>query len=354
MVKKVLKTFEIEYLQVLDEKGNCDQDLMPDLSKDQIKKLYELMILVRTFDDKAFSLQRQGRIGTYIQFKGQEASQVGAIFALEDKDWLFPMYRNSAALIGRKQPMHKILQYWGGDIRGLESPKEVNNFPISISVGTHTIHSVGAAWASKLRGKKDVSLAFMGDGATSKADFLVGLNFAGVYQAPVILICENNQFAISVPRKIQTHSETIAQKAIGAGIKGLQVDGNDVFAVYKAVKEAVDNARKSLGPILIENFTYRVGDHSTSDDPSRYRPQKEVEEWVKKDPIARLEKYMKNNGILDDKYKAKVAEDARKEVEKEIEKYEKLPEPDKNDTFDYMFEEMPQQLKEQKEEFDQN
>jgi len=177
------------------------------------------------------------------------------------------------------------------------------------------------------------------------------LNFAGVYQAPVIFVCENNQFAISVPRKIQTNSETIAQKAIGAGINGIQVDGNDIFAVYKAVSEAAENARKGLGPTLIEAYTYRIGDHSTSDDPSRYRSQKEVDEWKKKDPIDRLEKYMKNKGILDDKYKEKTARDCKKEVEAEVEKYEKLPGPNKDDMFMYMFKEMPQQLKEQFEEF---
>jgi pyruvate dehydrogenase E1 component alpha subunit len=354
MVKKVLKEFTIEYLQILDEKGNCDEELMPKLSKDDIKRLYETMILVRTFDDKAFSMQRQGRVGTYIQCKGQEAAQIGSISVLKDNDWLFPMYRSTAALIARKQQMHKMLQYWGGDICGLESPKEVNNFPIAIPVGTQTPHAVGAAWASKLRGKKDISLVFMGDGATSKADFLVGMNFAGVYQAPVIFVCENNQFAISVPRKIQTHAETLAQKAIGAGIKGIQVDGNDIFAVYAAVSEAAENARKGNGPTLIECYTYRIGDHSTSDDPSKYRSQKEVDEWKKKDPIDRLERYMENKGILNDKYKEKVLKDSKEKVEAEVEKYEKLPEPDKEDMFNYMYAEMPQQLKEQKEEFNKD
>ena len=351
MVKKTLVKFEVEYLQILDENGKCDEKLMPNLSKEQIKKLYELMILVRAFDDKAFSMQRQGRIGTYIQFKGQEASQIGAVFALEDKDWLFPMYRNYAALIARKQPMHQLLQYLGGDIRGLESPKEINNFPIAIPVGTHIPHATGAAWAAKLKGDKIVTLAFMGDGATSKADFHAGMNFAGVFQVPAVFVCENNQYAISVSRKIQTHAETIAQKAIAYGFKGIQIDGNDVFAVYKAVKEAVDNAREGKGPILIEAFTYRIGDHSTSDDASRYRTKKEVEEWLKKDPIERLEKYMRSKKLLDDAYKEKMTKEAKDKVEKEVEIYEKIPVPDKDEFFKYMFAEMPLQLKEQHDEF---
>lgn len=350
-MQKVIKKFEVDYLQILDDKGNCDEKLMPKLSIDQIKKLYEMMVLVRTFDDKGFSMQRQGRIGTYIQVKGQEASQVGSTFVLNDKDWLFPMYRSTAALIARKQPIHKILQYWGGDIRGLESPKEINNFPIAIPVGTQVPHAVGAAWAAKIKGDKIISMVFMGEGATSKADFLVSMNFAGVYSAPVVFICENNQFAISVPRKIQTHSETIAQKAIGFGFKGIQVDGNDIFAVYKAVKEAADNARKGNGPTLIECFTYRIGDHSTSDDASRYRTKEELDEWKKKDPIDRLEIYMKNKKIMDKKYKEKIKKESKDKVENEVEKYEKLGEPNKDDFFKNMFQEMPLQLKEQFDEF---
>jgi len=335
MARKIIEKFEIEYLQVLGEDGRCDEKLMPKLSDEQIKKLYETMVLARTFDDKAFSMQRQGRIGTYIQAKGQEASQIGAIFAIEDKDWLFPMYRSIAALIARKQPMHKVLQYFGGDIKGLESPKEVNNFPISIPVGTQTLHAVGAAWAAKLKKDKNVSLAFVGEGGTSKADFLTGMNFAGVFQVPAVLICENNQYAISVPRKIQTYAETFAQKAIAFGFKGIQVDGNDVFAVYKVVKEAVDNARSGKGPTFIECYTYRLADHSTSDDALKYREKKEVE-------------------LLDDAYKEKTAKEAKEKVEKEVEIYEKLPMPNKEDTFKNMFEEMPFQLKEQYEEFMKN
>ena len=351
MVRKVIEKFEVEYLQVLDENGKCDESLMPKLSKEEIKKFYETMVLARTFDDKAFSLQRQGRIGTYIQFKGQEASQIGAVSAINDNDWLFPMYRNGAALIARKTPMHQLLLYAGGDERGLICPQGVKNFPIAIPVGAQTLHAVGCAWASRLKGEKNVSLVFMGDGATSKADFLTGMNFAVFFKAPVIFVCENNQFAISVPRKIQTAAETIAQKAIAFGFNGIQVDGNDVFAVYKAVKEAADNARKGIGPTLIEAYTYRMCDHSTSDDAARYRSQKELEEWKKKDPIERLEKHMRSKKMLDDAYKQKVMQDAKEKVEKAVDEYERVPMPNPEDMFKYMFEEMPTQLKEQYEEF---
>ena len=354
MVKKVIEDFKIEYLQVLDENGNVDKDLMPDLSIRQIKELYELMILMRTFDDKAFSLQRQGRIGTYIQFKGQEASQLGSAYSLEDGDWMFPMYRSNGALIARKHPMHQLLQYGGGDIRGLKSSEQINNFPISISVGTQTPHAVGCAWASKLKNEKVVSLVYTGEGGTSRGDFHDALNFAGVNNVPCVVVVENNQYAISVPRKKQTAAETIAQKAIAYGVRGIQVDGNDVFAVYKATKEAVDNARQGNGPTLIENVTYRLADHSTSDDAKKYRTDKEVQEWMKKEPVIRLEKYMRANKLLDDKYKQDVARKAKEKVEKEVEVYEKIKDPDPGDIFNHTYEELTDNLKEQYEELKNN
>jgi len=353
MVKKVVVNFKIEYLQVLDENGNVDKNLMPNLSNKQIKELYELMILMRTFDDKAFSLQRQGRIGTYIQFKGQEASQLGTAYALTDRDWMFPMYRSNGALIVRKHPMHMLLQYDGGDMRGLRTGK-INNFPIAIPVGTQTPHAVGCAWASKIKKEKVVSLVYTGEGGTSRGDFHDALNFAGVNKVPCVIVVENNQYAISVPRKKQTAAETFAQKAIAYGIKGIQVDGNDVFAVYKAAKEAVDSARKGNGPTLIENITYRLGDHSTSDDAKKYRSDKEVQEWIKKGPIIRLEKYMRANKLLDEKYKKDVAKKTKEKVEKEIKVYESLQNPDPEDMMKYTYEEMTDNLKEQFEEFKNN
>lgn len=347
MVKKVIKNFEVEYLQVMDENGNADESLMPKLSDKQIKEIYEMMVLVRAFDDKAFSMQRQGRIGTYLQFKGQEASQIGSAYALEDKDWIFPMYRSSAALIARKQPMHMVLQYYGGDERGLKSPDKLNNYPMTICVGTQMPVATGCAWASKLKKDGVVSVAYFGEGASSKGDFHESLNFAGVFKIPCIYICENNQYAISLPRAKQTASETIAQKAISYGVNGIQVDGNDVFAVYKATKEAVDNARAGKGATLIESVTYRLADHSTSDDAKRYRDDKEVQSWQKKDPLVRLEKYMRAKKLLDDKYKEEAAKKAKESVEKEVEAYESIEEADPEDIFKYEFAEMTPELKEQ-------
>ncbi|MBI1936085.1 pyruvate dehydrogenase (acetyl-transferring) E1 component subunit alpha [Candidatus Woesearchaeota archaeon] len=352
MPKKVLKEFKVEYLQILDENGNCDESLIPKLSNDEIKKLYEMLILIRVFDQKAFNMQRQGRLGTYIQFKGQEACQVGSAAVLKDDDFIFPMYRNSGLLIARKHPIVQVLQYWSGDERGLKSPNNVNNFPIAIPVGTHTIHAVGAAMAAKLRKTGQVCATFFGDGATSKGDFHEAMNFAGVYQAPVIFICENNQFAISFPRSKQTHSETIAQKAIAYGVEGIQVDGMDIFAVYKATKDAVDKARSGKGPTLIEAFTYRLCDHSTSDDASRYRPKEEYEAWMKKDCIDRLEKYMKKKNLLDDSYKESVLRQSKEIIEKAVTEFEKLPSPDPKDIFKYVYAEMTMQQKEEMQELE--
>lgn len=349
-MKKVAAKFEIEYLQVLDDEGNADSD-MPKLTDKQIKEIYEKMVLIRTYDEKAFSMQRQGRIGSYLQVKGQEASQVGCVYALDKKDWVVPMYRSGGAMLAFGYPMYQLFMYWSGDERGMKCPDNINVLPIAIPVGTQSVHVTGIGWAAKLKGTKEVALGFLGDGATSKADFHTALNFAGVYQTPSVLVCENNQYAISTPRGKQTGSETIAQKAIAYGIKGIQVDGNDVFAVYKAAKDAVDKARKGEGPTFIECVTYRMCDHSTSDDAKRYRSELEVKDWEKKDPILRLEKYMMKKGLLNDDSKKKIIESAVKTVDDEIKKFESMQPPNRDDIFNYMFEKMPQQLEEQFKEF---
>ncbi|HLC61427.1 MAG TPA: pyruvate dehydrogenase (acetyl-transferring) E1 component subunit alpha [Candidatus Nanoarchaeia archaeon] len=350
MPKKVIKEFKVEYLQILDEQGNCDESLMPKLSNEDIKKIYEMLVLIRVFDQKAFNMQRQGRLGTYIQFKGQEACQVGSAFALQDDDFIFPMYRNSGLLIARKHPIVQVLQYWSGDERGMKSPDNVNNFPIAISVGTHMVHAAGAGWAAKLKGTKQVSITYFGEGATSKGDFHEAMNFAGVYNAQTIFFCENNQFAISVPREKQTHAETIAQKAIAYGVEGIQIDGMDIFAVYKATKDAIEKARAGKGPTLIEAYTYRLCDHSTSDDASRYRSKEELEAWTKKDSIERLEKYMRKKNLLDDAYKAKVLENSQQVIEKAVTEFEKLTPPDAKDMFTFVYAEMTPQQKEEMDE----
>ncbi|MBI4175634.1 MAG: pyruvate dehydrogenase (acetyl-transferring) E1 component subunit alpha [Candidatus Aenigmarchaeota archaeon] len=346
-VSGVVKRFEVRYLQVLDKDGRCDEKLMPRVSSQDIKSFFELMLTSRVFDDKALALQRQGRIGTYASIRGQEASQIGSAFAMQDQDWMFPSFREAGAYITRKTPMHLVLQYWSGDERGGIMPKGINNFTPSIPVGTHALHAVGFAWGARLRKDRIVCVAYIGDGATSEGDTLEAMNFAGVFRVPVVFLLQNNQWAISVPRAKQTAAETLAQKAIAFGFEGIQVDGNDVFAVYRAAREAMDKARAGGGPTLIECVTYRMGDHTTADDAKRYRDARELEYWVQRDPIDRLRKYMQKKGLWSQEYENKVAEEAGRKVEEAVKTMESQPPPNIEDFFKYTYAEMNQNLKDQ-------
>lgn len=334
--------------QILDENGNVvNGSLMPKLSDDEIKKMYYYMVLARKWDEIAWDLQREGRLLTFAPLTGQEASQVGSAYAMEKSDWLFPMYRSNAAIILRGMPMEMLFQYWTGDERGLKIPDDLNIFTLAIPVGTHIPHAVGFAWGMKLQKKKVAVLTYFGDGATSKGDFHEGLNFAGVFKVPLVAICENNQYAISVPRSRQTASETIAQKAVAYGFGGIQIDGNDLFAVYKVTKDALEKARAGGGPTLIECVTYRMAPHTTSDDPTKYRTPEEVEYWKKRDPIDRLRKFMMKKGIWNDSDEKILLEAIGKKVNDAVKKAESMPEPKPEDMFDYVYERMPEQLRQQ-------
>ena len=351
MASKVLKTFTLKYLQVLDENGKCDARLMPKLSPRQLVELYGLMVLARRFDEKALSLQRQGRIGTYASVLGQEAAQVVAAFALRGSDWVFPTYRESALLIARNQPMARLLQYFGGDERGSIPPKGVNNFPIAIPVGTQGLHAVGAAIAATIQKKKTVAVGCLGDGASSEGDMNEAFNFAGVFKAPVIFLCQNNQWAISVPIKQQTAAETIAQKAIAFGFEGIRVDGNDVLAVYSATAAAVKKAYTGKGPTLIECYTYRLNNHTTSDDASKYRSEAEVAAWKKKDPVARMRKFLEGKKIWNMKKEEELLAKADRQVSAAAAEYEATPKADAGDIFRYQYEEMPGFLRQQMDDY---
>lgn len=351
MAKKLIETFRVEWLQVLDEDGKCDEALRPSLDDEQIKRLFEWMVLARTFDDKAFKLQREGRLGTYASIRGQEAAQVGSAFALRPTDWMFPTFREPGASFVRGLPVHMILQYWAGDERGSQIPEGLNDFPITIPVATQIPIAVGAALAAKANGDDIAVMVFMGDGATSKGDFHEGLNFAGVFAAPVVFVCQNNQWAISVPLKRQTAAKTLAQKAFAYGFSGMQVDGNDVLAVYRAAKEALDRAREGKGPTLIECLTYRLGDHTTADDASRYRSRDEVEQWMKKDPIERLKKYMEKRGLWNRSNDHAVHAEAKEKVEQAVCEEESLAPPDPRDIFRFTFHELTTELNNQMEGF---
>jgi pyruvate dehydrogenase E1 component alpha subunit len=351
MPKETIETFRVERIQVLSEQGECDNALRPALTEDDIKKLFEYMVLARTFDDKAFKLQREGRLGTYASILGQEAAQVGSAFALRPGDWMFPAFREPGASIVRGLPLRMILQYWAGDERGSLIPSELNDFPITIPVGTQIPMAVGVAMGAKYLGHPIAVMAYLGDGATSKGDFHEGLNFAGVFSAPVVFVCQNNHWAISVPLKRQTAAKSLAQKAFAYGFSGIQVDGNDVFAVYRAVNEALQRAREGNGPTLVECVTYRLGDHTTADDASRYRSQEEVERWRKRDPIERLRKYMEKEGLWNRSYDQSVFAQAKSKVEHAVHEEENFPPPDPRDIFRFTFQELTTDLKEQLEHF---
>lgn len=345
MPEERIESCKIVRLSILNERGNADTALMPDLSEEQIKKIYALLVLCRTFDQRALNLQREGRIGTYASILGQEASQVGSAFALEKSDWVFPSFREMGVYIALGYPPYMLFQYWSGDERGLITPGDLNIFPVSIPVGTHIPHASGAAMAARYRRDKAVSVAYFGDGGTSEGDFHEALNFAGVFKAPAVFICQNNQWAISVPRERQTAARTIAQKAVSYGFEGIQVDGNDVFAVYKATKAAVDKARSGGGPTLIECFTYRMSDHTTADDASRYRKKEEIEEWKPKDPILRLQSFMEKKGIMSDEYRKRIEDEAEKNVDYAVKTAEAVEHPHPADMITFTYEKLTQRQK---------
>lgn len=321
----------------------------PDVTPDQLRDIYRKMVLLRTFDQRCLNLQRQGRMGTFAPFSGQEACQVGSTYLLQPQDWLFPTYRDHGAMHIHGVPLVHILRYYMGDEKGNAAPEGVNVFPISIPIATQNLHAVGVGYAARLKGERLVTVAYFGDGGTSPGDFHEACNFAGVWNTPTIFFCQNNRYAISVPLVKQTRSETIAQKSVAYGIHGVRVDGQDILAVLKVMQEATERARNDGGPTLIEAVTYRFGPHTTSDDPKRYRSEDEVSEWTGgKDPIDRLRKYLQAQGLWTEEFENEVQEQARETVSAAVTEAEAMGKPEIHELFDYVYEEIPPHLQEQK------
>ncbi len=304
-----------ELLRVIRDDGSTDESVDPRLAEPDAVRLYRFMLLERILDERMLALQRQGRIGFYGPAVGQEAAIVGAAMATGPDDWIFPQYREPAAALVRGMPLADLVAQFVGNardpIRGRQMPchyayRKGNFLSISSCVGTQIPHAVGAAWAAKLRGDPMVALVFFGDGGTSTADFHVGMNFAGVFRAPVVFLCNNNQWAISLPVAKQTASESLARKGLAYGVDSVRVDGMDALAVYAATRESVRKARAGEGPRLIEALTYRLGPHSSSDDPSRYRDEKEVEPWRKRDPLLVYRRYLERRGIWSPAFEAEL------------------------------------------------
>jgi len=325
MPEVLLSTFAIKRLEILDVEGNVDEALMPPLDDSRILSMYESMMLARTFDERALSLQREGRLGTYPQLLGQEAAQVGSAFALNPRDWVFPSFRETGVHLTLGYPITQLFQYWSGDERGMITPDHLNIFPVCVSVGSHIPHAVGAAMAARYRRDPAVMVAYFGDGATSKGDFHEGFNMAGVFRLPVVFICQNNQWAISVPLSGQTAAGSLAQKAVAYGFDGVQVDGNDVFAVYRATLDALEKARSGGGPTFIECLTYRMANHTTSDDAARYRSPEEVESWRLRDPLLRLERFLANKGLWSEDVGIEMKTRITATVDAAVEAMEALP-----------------------------
>ncbi len=332
--------------------------LETDLSEADLKKIYRAMLVTRLFDTKSMNLQRQGRIGFYVPCSGQEAAQIGSAFALRPDDWTFPTYRDVGVAVLRGVEISKLFAHLMGnsddEMLGKQMPshwgyKEVNFVSVASPIATHLPVATGVAMAMKLEKTGTVVVAYHGDGATSEGEFHAAYNFAGVYKAPIVFICENNGWAISVPVARQTVSETLAAKAEAYGFEGVRIDGNDVLTVYEATKKAVEKARSGGGPTMIECLTYRMGPHSTSDDPSRYRTREEFELWQRRDPVERLRRTLVEAGLWDDSAEVKLRSEIEGEITRAIEKEEKVAMPSPRTMFEGVYSTELKSLSEQRE-----
>lgn len=347
-----IATFRIQHLQILDENGNLDSKLDPKLSKEQLLTMYRWMVLAREADERMLKLQRQGRIGTFALNSGQEAAQVGAGLAMGDKDWLVPSFREAAIRMMRGVPLVNDLLFYNGFEEGSVYKDLQRVLPISIIVGSQSLHAVGLAYAMQYRGEKDAAVVtYIGDGGTSEGEFYEALNFAGVWKAPVVFIVQNNGWAISLPRHKQTAAQTLAQKGVSAGIPGISVDGNDALAVYKATKDALDRAKAGEGPTIIEAITYRLLQHTTSDDPSRYRTNEEEQSWWAKDPIPRLAGYLKKRKFWNDELEAALREEVRAEIDEAVKEMEALTALKPDASFDHVYGTQNKEIERQRADF---
>jgi 2-oxoisovalerate dehydrogenase E1 component alpha subunit len=347
---RIVAEFQIPLLRYLDAQGQIVNELPPFAQNDdELLKMFGAMLRARTFDAKAINLQRTGKLGTYAPCLGQEATHVGVGAALHPDDCCAIVYREIGTLFWRGVRMKDVLLYWGGDERGNDFAGPKQDFPWCVPIATQTLHAAGAAMAFKIRKEPRCALAYIGDGGTSEGSFYEAINLAGAKQLPIVFIVVNNKWAISVPIEQQTAAQTLAQKAIAAGIPGIQVDGNDVIAVRECVTNALAKARSGGGPTVIECLSYRLSDHTTADDATRYRSDAEVKEAWKEEPLIRLRNLLASRGALDEaKEQAMKAEYAR-EVEEAVQEYLNTPKQSTDAMFDYLFANPPAHLKEQKE-----
>jgi pyruvate dehydrogenase E1 component alpha subunit len=330
--------YSISRLQILDEDGIVDPELEPDLSGDDLVRLYRAMVLAREDDQRMLKMQRQGRVGTFGPNTGQEAAVCGPALALTPRDWMVGSFRELGARLMRGEPLTSGYLFHNGFEEGNVFDGMDRTLPISIIVAAQTLHATGIAYALKYRKEKDAAvLAFIGDGGTSQGDFHEALNFASVWQVPVVFVVQNNGWAISLPRHRQAHSATLAQRAIAYDMPGVQVDGNDALATYSAAREALERARSGGGPSLVEAVTYRLMMHTTADDPKKYRTEEEVEQWWKRDPIPRFRKYLESRSIWDDGKQAALEAEVKEEIDAAVRSFESMEGFKPDAPFDHVF-----------------
>ncbi len=323
-----------------DADGAGDREV-EGLGEQDLLELFRSMVLLRTYDERSVVYHRQGRIGTYAIFWNHEAMQAGAVHALGEDDWIFPSYRESAIGLLRGLPPATVLSWWRGHPAGWWNPADYNVASVCVPIGTHVPHAVGLAWGKKLRGERACAIAFFGDGATSEGAFHEGANFAGVMRAPVVLFCNNNQWAISTPLSAQTAADTLADKAAGYGMPGLRVDGTDVLAVYEATREAVERAYAGEGPTFIEAVSYRAAPHATADDPRAYIDLDRVEEEKKRECVGRYEGYLRRSGILHDDLARSIRDEAAELMRAGIAAAEAEPPADPSLVFEHAYVDPP-------------
>ncbi len=332
---------EPELRRVLDEDRELDG-----LDRDGLIDIYRSMVLLRTYDERSLVYHRQGRIGTYAIFWNHEAMQAGSVHALADDDWIFPSYRESAIGLLRGMPPATVLHWWRGHPAGWWNPADYNVASICVPIATHVPHAAGLAWGKKLKGENACAIVYFGDGATSEGAFHEGANFAAVMGAPLILFCNNNQWAISTPLQAQTRAEALADKAVGYGMPGVRVDGGDVLAVYETTREAVERARAGGGPTFIEALSYRAAPHATADDPRAYIDLERVEREKQNECVGRYERYLRRLGVLTDELETEIKADALEAMRRGIAEAEAEPEPDPELLFDTAFADPPPNLRE--------
>jgi pyruvate dehydrogenase E1 component alpha subunit len=342
----VVATFEVEFLQYLDEYGKLVRDDLPALARDtrQLVELYKLMSYVRVFDGKAVALQRTGKLGTYASCLGHEAAHVAIGSAMQEDDVFAPMYREYGAQFFRGVKPREVLLYWGGDERGNDFSGPAHDFAWCVPIATQCLHGAGAALAFKIRKEPRVAVTVVGDGGSSKGDFNGAINVAGAMQLPLVAVIVNNQWAISVPRRMQTGARTLAQKGIAAGLECLQVDGNDLIAMRTAMDFAIKRARHGHGGMVIEAVTYRLSDHTTADDARRYRPDAEVKEAWEREPLKRMRAYLKSLNAWSDEEEEAWNADCAARIDAEVNAYLETKSQPASAIFDYTWAELPHDL----------